>query len=341
MVTIKELSQVVGVSPSTVSIVLRGDAQKRKISKETQDKVLRTAERMGYQVNLEARRLRAAQENERDDTVMVGIFWEEHPRETLLLRFLQGFQAYVRDQGLHMMPIIYFYNLGDLKARRRLFAGNRFHAAVVYSARQEDLEFLKNCSFQGPIINVAPRKEDTSEGPNVIHIVDMGNLNCMDRIMTSMREHGQSKLALCQSGDFIDMEKLDTIGKKQGVSIYDTRDYSVGSIEGGYEWAKRNVDLRDRHFDCIYCGSERMAFGVMRALHDMGVKVPEEMRVAASDVYNLNFQEFCTPSLTSITIPMEAAASETCEIIREAMGTPNGEKIVKYVFPGFIPGESC
>ena len=81
MVTIKELSQVVGVSPSTVSIVLRGDAQKRKISKETQDKVLRTAERMGYQVNLEARRLRAAQENERDDTVMVGIFWEEHPRE--------------------------------------------------------------------------------------------------------------------------------------------------------------------------------------------------------------------------------------------------------------------
>ena len=47
MVTIKQIAQEIGISPSTVSIVLGGKAAERKISKETQQKIFSAAARLG------------------------------------------------------------------------------------------------------------------------------------------------------------------------------------------------------------------------------------------------------------------------------------------------------
>ena len=52
MPTIKELAAYVGVSVSTVSLVLRGEAGERKISQATQEKVWRAAQELGYQPNI-------------------------------------------------------------------------------------------------------------------------------------------------------------------------------------------------------------------------------------------------------------------------------------------------
>ena len=60
MVTIKQIAQEVGISSSTVSIVLGGKAAERKISTATQEKIFAAAARLGYQPNMAARSLRAA-----------------------------------------------------------------------------------------------------------------------------------------------------------------------------------------------------------------------------------------------------------------------------------------
>ena len=58
MVTIKQIAQEVGISSSTVSIVLGGKAAERKISTATQEKIFAAAARLGYQPNMAARSLR-------------------------------------------------------------------------------------------------------------------------------------------------------------------------------------------------------------------------------------------------------------------------------------------
>ena len=60
MVTIKELAQELGVSPSTVSIVLNGKAEERKISAATREEVLRVAARRGPQTKRRLWRRRVA-----------------------------------------------------------------------------------------------------------------------------------------------------------------------------------------------------------------------------------------------------------------------------------------
>ena len=49
MATIKQIAQEVGISSSTVSIVLGGKAAERKISTATQEKIFAAAARLGYQ----------------------------------------------------------------------------------------------------------------------------------------------------------------------------------------------------------------------------------------------------------------------------------------------------
>ena len=58
MVTIKQIAQELGVSVSTVSIVLGGKAAERRISEQTQKRIFDKAAEMGYQANMAARSLR-------------------------------------------------------------------------------------------------------------------------------------------------------------------------------------------------------------------------------------------------------------------------------------------
>src|SRR5215218_3261542 len=57
-VTAADLAEIVGLSRSTVSIVLRGDAERRKISPATVERVLAAARKYNYVPNQTAQRLR-------------------------------------------------------------------------------------------------------------------------------------------------------------------------------------------------------------------------------------------------------------------------------------------
>jgi LacI family purine nucleotide synthesis repressor len=51
----KELAAYTGLSVSTVSLVLRGEAKKRSISQATQEKIWRAVKEHNYQPNMSAR----------------------------------------------------------------------------------------------------------------------------------------------------------------------------------------------------------------------------------------------------------------------------------------------
>ena len=63
-VQIKQIAEQLGLSQSTVSIVLNGRGDKMRISKSTQERVLVAAKDMNYQPNIYARRLRRAGEKQ-------------------------------------------------------------------------------------------------------------------------------------------------------------------------------------------------------------------------------------------------------------------------------------
>ena len=121
MVTIKEIAQEVGISSSTVSIVLGGKAAERKISTATQEKIFAAAARLGYQPNMAARSLRGGSgANE----LVVAMFWAQDFRASMMFRFWDGLRAEIEKTARPVRLVIYPYVNDHLKetAMRPSFA---------------------------------------------------------------------------------------------------------------------------------------------------------------------------------------------------------------------------
>ena len=71
---IKNIADKLGLSVSTVSVVLNGRGDQVRISKETQKKVLNAAKEINYQPNIYARRLRQAANEEAP--YVLALFWK-------------------------------------------------------------------------------------------------------------------------------------------------------------------------------------------------------------------------------------------------------------------------
>ena len=115
MVTIKQIAQEVGISSSTVSIVLGGKAAERKISTATQEKIFAAAARLGYQPNMAARSLRGGSgANE----LVVAMFWAQDFRASMMLRFWDGLRAEIEKTARPVRLVIYPYVNDHLRKAR-------------------------------------------------------------------------------------------------------------------------------------------------------------------------------------------------------------------------------
>jgi LacI family transcriptional regulator len=86
-------------------------------------------------------------------------------------------------------------------------------------------------------------------------------------------------------------------------------DYSVDSGDA----AARRLIASARRPEAIVCADDLIAFGVLRACREAGLKVPDEIQVTGFD--NIIFSEHVTPSLTSIDQPTARMASETMRLL--------------------------
>jgi LacI family repressor for deo operon, udp, cdd, tsx, nupC, and nupG len=67
--------------------------------------------------------------------------------------------------------------------------------------------------------------------------------------------------------------------------------------------------------DALFCFSDALATGAMRALYEMGLRVPADVAVVGFD--DVEGSEFATPSLTSVRPDKAAIASEALDLLIE------------------------
>ena len=70
-------------------------------------------------------------------------------------------------------------------------------------------------------------------------------------------------------------------------------------------------------FDAVFTGDDDAAIGVLRALHDHGYRIPEDVAVAGFD--DLGFAQFLNPPLTTVRAPTEAVGRMAAERLFEIL----------------------
>lgn len=335
MVTIKQVAQEVGISPSTVSIVLGGKAAERKISKETQQKIYSAAARLGYRPNIAARSLRDGSTNE----LIIAMFWAQDFRASMIARFWDGLRDEIKKSGRPVRLVLYPYSSDHLKDYSALTNGANCHAAIICNASYADLQFLEDTQLPIPVVLYNRQCKGYCSA-------------CIDDVKTGalaakvFSDNG-CKTAFILSGQPISNGLENRIhGFCSEAGRHDlqvTPSYCENSVRGGYEAVvnRLNREWSETRPDAIFCGSSAIAHGAIHAFYKAGISGSQLPKLIAVGDGSEEMDEFAVPSLSVIHLPMEQMAREC---FRLALDLLDGKITApeSRLFPvEYIARESC
>jgi LacI family transcriptional regulator len=110
------------------------------------------------------------------------------------------------------------------------------------------------------------------------------------------------------------------------------------SPEVGYE-AMKNLLASTREFTAIFCFNDIAAIGVIRAIGDAGLRVPEDISVIGfDDIISAAYQR---PSLTTVRQPLRDMGYKGAQMLLDMIANPNSKAPTETVIePELIVRES-
>lgn len=337
MVTIKEIAQAAGLSPSTVSIVLGGKAAQRKISSETQNKILEIARQLGYQPNIAARSLRGGAGS---DELQIAMFWAQDFRAGMMIRFWDGLRKAMEQQKRPIRLVIYPYTNGRLLENRSLTSATGCHGAIVCNADEADLQFLRDTQLAIPVVlynRTCPgycsvNVDDTQIGAQAARA--LSGQGCRTAaVLTGPAAFAGMETRICG---------FRAEAEFHGMSVAPDQSCE-NSMRGGYDAAAALLQgaWMSARPDALFCGSAMIAHGALRAFWDAGLSPHEQPRVVAVGNGTEDLDISSIPSLSVVDVPMEKMAAKCLQILLDLLEGNAPADPMCLLPSSYIPRESC
>lgn len=122
-------------------------------------------------------------------------------------------------------------------------------------------------------------------------------------------------------------------GLSHDEALYQKANYNLGS---GYR-AMNKLLAREAGFTAVFCMSDIMAVGAMRALTDAGLRVPQDISVLGFDGIELG--QYAVPRLATVSQPQQEIADQSVALLLgqiEKAAPPQ----TRVVSTGLLEGES-
>ncbi len=326
MSTIRDVAVRAGVHPSTVSRVFSGKA---KISLDTRDRVFEAAQDLGFQPNAIARSLSV----QRTNTIAVIIphifpgyfedcFFPQVMRGLLQVSYDHGYRVLTGGSNSHSDEITQtFQVLGSHQADGIVVLSNRLDVDTVGALRRQDTPFIlvgrppTNYS-DVPWVD-ADNERYTREA--IEHLIDLGHQRIAfvggdpEVAVTNERLRGYSAA----------MNKANLAQLTQWI------DFGYFAEDGGYQAVQRMLPLGENAPTAYYAANDLMAIGVMRALRELGIQVPQQVSVIGTNDSPESLH--VTPALTTLRVPYCEMAAEATRILIEGIENDVVQNVQKYI----------
>ncbi len=306
MATINDVCKAAGVSKATVSRVLNNSAQVREA---TRTKVLSVMKELGYQPNTLAQALATNTSNS------IGLVLPDF-RSNYFGNILHHAGQGALQAGKKLLVIRSKDSAEGERETVETIANQRCDAILLYSrhlSEQELVELQSKVSLPLIILNRQLQQESlASYGFNqkqltrlaVSHLIDKGhqNIGCITSPLDG--ETGQLRYKAYQ-------DQLTTAG------IVPNSDWVVegdNTLEGGYQ-ATVELLKSGQKLTAIFACNDDMAIGSIRALHDKGIRVPEDISVIGID--NEPAAAYAIPSLSTVSLPVVRLTQEATKLAIE------------------------
>lgn len=330
--TIKDVALKCGVSISTVSRAINnGD----EISETTKKNILDTIKIMGYTPNQNARNLKIT----KNKTIAVVIKGITNPFFTPMLKVLEEqitknkytFSLHKVEETMSELDVA-IKIVKTLKPEGIIFLGGYFvNDSKKLAALGVPFSITTIINNELKIKNsICVGVDDFEESKKIINYLIGLNHKKIAVIGPRIHDNSIGKLRL---DGYKEALKENNINFNKNLIFYSSEEMNPYSLQHGYEAAKKIITTNT---DCtaIFCISDTIAIGAIKAIYDMNKKVPEDFSVVGFDGLELN--EFLIKPITTVVQPSDKIAYTSVKELFKIINKKNYSKITKYEAQLFI-----
>ncbi|WP_236028451.1 LacI family DNA-binding transcriptional regulator [Paractinoplanes lichenicola] len=314
--TMDQVAEAAGVSRATVSRVINGAPS---VDSKIREMVQRAIAETGYVPNVAARSL----VTRRSDSVALVISEPDRPDNNSFLnriftdpyfgRITAGATGALRPHDVHLV-VIPTDSTDHHQVIRYLRQGHVDGVLLISSHEQDTLPRQVHELGIPAVVSARPTS------PIAVSYVDvdqrLGARLAADRLLSL----GRTRLATI-SGPLDIPSGLDRL---EGFRAH-LAGREVPAVEGdftraGGETAARRLLAQHPRIDGLFVANDLMAEGALRAVQDLGRRVPDDIAVVGFDDSSAALD--CRPLLTTVRQPVEEMAAEMAEVLMAHIASP-------------------
>lgn len=328
MATIKEVSELAGVSLATVSRVINSSGQ---VKAKTREKVERAMKNLGYRPNFIARSLASSRSNTVGYVVpeLHGSFFGD---------MLSATEKCLKLANKHMFISAGHSNEQDeINAIESLW-DRRCDALILHLEAVSD-EYLVELAQSGLTFLIVNRFIPDIAG----QCVSINNKAGGYLATRELIRHGHRDIAYISGCLWKNDAAQRFAGHRQALTEAGIDFNRLLSFEGDFKsdsGYRGMINILEGSVlpTAVVCGNDEMAFGAMQAIREQGFDIPQHISVVGFD--NIEYTQFTYPRLSTINYPMdkigETAANWVLHHVYEET-----LKIEQQIFdPEFVPRDS-
>ena len=334
-----EIAKLAGVSRSTVSRVVNNYSN---VPEETQKRVLEVIKQYNYVPRASARAL-AGVENK-----IIGLFMVDKKTDTeghkasmssYFSPFMNGVIDTANKNGFHVLAYI-VGKTSDYKNVKDVFY-NKTISGGIFIGQQNDHEIdeIIEDGFKTVLID----RLDSDEPQKNCIIVNANNFDGAYKATKHLNDLGHQSIAHVSgyAGQLSTIDRMNGYKKallENGIP-YDGKLLVKGDFmhDSGYTATKKLFTQSSP--SAIFYANDSMAMGGMEAIHEMGLRIPEDISIIGFD--DIEISSYLQPALTTVRLPIGAMSSSATNTLINAI--QNGtDYCARYTIPvDLIDRQSC
>ncbi|MDN4072434.1 LacI family DNA-binding transcriptional regulator [Fictibacillus terranigra] len=293
MATIKDIAKHAGVSVTTVSRALNGYSD---VNEKTRDKIKAVAKELNYSPNLLARSL--VMKKTKTIGLLVSGMQIEGSKDNFTYEVLCGINDCAGERGYDLILFSTNTELQQEKTYNQLCQERKVDGVILQGIKTDDPYLREVVESDIPCVlvdipiesdSVGYVTTDNKEGAKkaVEHLIGLGH-----RQIGMINGHKQA---------FVSQERLEGYRLALEEAKLDFKEENV--VDGAFSESEAQVQAaellkKNPKITAIFCASDLMALGTIKAAAGMGKQVPQALSVAGFD--DIILASYSSPTLTTI-----------------------------------------
>ena len=315
---LKRLAEYLELSPATVSLVINRSSVADSIPQETKDRIFAAVRKFKYRPSFFARSLRAQR------SFTIGVIVPE-VSDGYSATVMSGVEEYLLQEGYFYFVASHRHRADLIDEYPRMFVERSVDGLIA-------VDTPWNLNLPVPVVTVSGHN-DVKGVTNIV----LNHQRAAEVALKHLFHLGHRRIAFMKGQEFssdteVRWTNIERVARQLGLTI---NPRLVTQLEGdspspqlGY-LATKKLLASGETFSGLFAFNDISAMGAIRALHQLGWQVPEDVSVVGFD--DIQSAAFQSPGLTTVRQPLREMGRAAAEILLKRINRPGSELHDKHI----------